>query len=356
MVSKICYAWEMNKTAFDPCIGIAGAGAIVTSSHLPAYTQAGFRVAAIYDRDPARAQAAAAEFAIPHACSSFEELLAHPAVNIVDIAVPPNFQPPMARAAMAAGKHLLCQKPLAWTLSEATALVEEAERAGVNLAVNQQMRWDPMIRATHRLLREGVLGEVINVSLDESVLTDWFQWSWIPPAPQLDLMLHSIHYFDSLRYLFGEPDWVFSTLGKYPKQREVAETRSITILSFPGDMLARVNVAHKNWSDDQLCGWRVEGTEGIIRGRFGHLDNYPYGGPDQMEYIRRGETSWTPVEIVGKWFPDAFRGPMGSLIEAIQTGVQAETNGRDNLKTLALVHACYKSAEEHRMVALASHA
>jgi predicted dehydrogenase len=58
------------------------------------------------------------------------------------------------------------------------------------------------------------------------------------------------------------------------------------------------------------------------------------------------------VEIVGKWFPDAFQGPMGSLIEAIRTGSQAETNGRDNLKTLALVHACYQSAEEHRVVKL----
>jgi predicted dehydrogenase len=71
-----------------------------------------------------------------------------------------------------------------------------------------------------------------------------------------------------------------------------------------------------------------------------------------MEYIRRGETAWTTVEIVGQWFPDAFRGPMGSLIEAIRNGGLPETNGRDNLKTLALVHACYRSAEEHRVVTL----
>src|SRR5207244_3533424 len=131
----------MNKPGLHPqpgtdlSIGIAGAGAIVTSSHLPAYRAAGYRVAAIYDRDPERARAAAQQFGIPHVCATLEELLADPGVTIADIAVPPFAQPEMARAAMAAGKHLLCQKPLAWTIEEADALVDEAAKAGVKLAV-----------------------------------------------------------------------------------------------------------------------------------------------------------------------------------------------------------------------------
>src|SRR5258707_13656355 len=103
-----------------------------------------------------------------------------------------NVFPPIARAAMAAGKHLLCQKPLAWTIEEATALVDEAARAGVKLAVNQQMRWDPMVRETRRLMQAGTLGQGINVTLDQSVFTDWFQWSWIPPGEYLGLLLYSI--------------------------------------------------------------------------------------------------------------------------------------------------------------------
>jgi len=337
----------MNKST----IGIVGAGAIVTSSHLPAYRKAGYRVAAIYDRDIARARAAAEQFGIGRVCTSVEELIADQTVTIMDIAVPPLVQPPIARAAMANGKHLLCQKPLAWTVEEATALVDEAARAGVKLAVNQQMRWDPMVRETRRLMQAGTLGQVINVTLDESVLTDWFQWSWIPPGEYLDLLLHSIHYFDSYRYLFGEPTWVFSAIDKYPDQPEAAETRSFSIFHFPGKVIVSTNVRHKNWTDDQFVGWRVEGTEGMIRGRFGHLDNYPFGGPDRMEYTRRGDTSWHTVEINDKWFPDAFAGPMGSLIKAIETGGEAETNGRDNLKTLAMVHACYRSAKEQRAIA-----
>src|SRR5262249_41782455 len=147
---------------------------------------------------------------------------------------------------------------------------------------------------------EEILGRVLNVSLDESVYTDWFQWTWIPLAHQLDLMLHSIHYFDSLRYLFGEPEWVFSTLGKFPGQREVAETRSYSTFAFPNDVIARVAVHHNNFTDDQFVNWRVEGTDGIIRGRFGHLDNYPHGGPDRMEYTTRADRTWHTVTINDK--------------------------------------------------------
>ncbi len=345
----------MNKPALHPSlkslgIGIAGAGAIVTSSHLPAYTAAGYRVVAIYDRDQERARAAAASFGIPRVCATFEELLADKEVSIVDIAVPPLAQPEMARAAMAAKKHLLCQKPLAWTMAEARTMVEEAARAGIVLAVNQQMRWDPMIRETRRLQNKGLLGRILNVSLDESVYTDWAQWTWIPPASHLDLMLHSIHYIDSLRYLFGEPDWMFSTTGKFPGQKEVAETRSFSTFGFSGGLIARINVHHNNWTDDQVMNWRVEGDQGIVRGRFGHLDNYPHGGPDVMEYHLRGETSWHKVEITDRWFPDAFAGPMGSLLEAIATNGEPETSGRDNLKTLGLVWGCYRSAEERRVL------
>lgn len=343
----------MNKPAVSPLgIGIVGAGAIVTSSHLPAYKKAGYRVTAIYDRDPERARAVASEFGISHPCISLSELLANPAVDVVDIAVPPLSQPETAREVIAARKHLLCQKPLAWTLDEAAKLVEEAEQAGLKLAVNQQMRWDPMIRETRKLQQSGVLGQILNVSLDESVLTDWAQWTWIPPASHLDLMLHSIHYFDSLRYLFGEPQWLFSTTGKFPGQKEVAETRSYTTFAFPDDLIVRINVHHNNWTDDQVMGWRVEGTQGIVRGRFGHLDNYPHGGPDVMEYTVRGESQWHKVEITDRWFPDAFAGPMGSLLKAIETGGEAETNGRDNLKTLGVVFACYRSAAEHRVIEL----
>src|SRR5271165_3364185 len=86
-------------------IGIVGAGAIVKAAHLPAYQKAGFPVVAIFDIDHAKASDLANEFGIPRVCRSLEELLAGPFVQVVDIAVPPAWQPEIAAHAMQHGKH-----------------------------------------------------------------------------------------------------------------------------------------------------------------------------------------------------------------------------------------------------------
>ncbi|UUZ96447.1 Gfo/Idh/MocA family oxidoreductase [Paenibacillus sp. P25] len=92
-------------------IGIVGAGEIVTSAHLPAYRMAGFRVIGIYDKDPAKAEAAVRENPSARAFPSLEALLEHPDVQIVDIAVPARFQPEIALEAARRGS-MCCARSL----------------------------------------------------------------------------------------------------------------------------------------------------------------------------------------------------------------------------------------------------
>src|SRR5262245_53294240 len=87
----------------DVGIGCLGAGFIMSDCHLVAYRQAGFNPVAIASRDPARARAAAERHGIPKAHASYAEVLADPAVEVVDVAVPPDAQPDLIRAAAARG-------------------------------------------------------------------------------------------------------------------------------------------------------------------------------------------------------------------------------------------------------------
>src|SRR5207245_6070667 len=110
-----------------------GAGFIMHDCHLVAYRQAGFNPVAIASRDPAHAQAVARACGISHGCASFLELLSDKAVEVLDIAVPPDVQPSIIREAVQHREHLrgiLAQKPLAMTLGEARQCVQLCEQAG----------------------------------------------------------------------------------------------------------------------------------------------------------------------------------------------------------------------------------
>ena len=340
-------------TKLDYGIGIIGAGGIVNAAHLPAYRKAGFNVIGLTDKDVDKANRTARDFEVPRAYPNVDSLLDDPAVEIVDIAVPPWHQKELVRKATAAGKHLLCQKPLSNVYAEAVEIVEMAEERGVKLAVNQQMRWDQAVRASRTLLNRGLLGESASAVIDVSILTEWRAWPWVLEADGLDLMFHSIHYFDSMRSLFGDPERVWSSGASYPGHVATGETRTITVFEYSDTFRALVSVNHNNWTEECFATLRIDGTEGYAAGTFGLLYDYPHGRPDTLAWSSRKVDASRTINhrFEERWIPDSFIGPMGELMASIEQDRLPETNGRDNLKTLQLVNAGYLSMAEHRAVA-----
>jgi predicted dehydrogenase len=336
----------------DRGIGIVGCGGIVNYAHLPAYCASRFRVVACHDRDPAAAERTAAAHGIPRVAATLDDLLADDAVEIVDIAVTPEAQVAIAERAAAAGKHLLCQKPLAPDYAAAARLVATARDANVKLAVNQQMRWDAGIRVARQLIAQGALGQPADARIEVSVHTPWHLWPWMARSPRLEVMYHSIHYHDALRFLFGEPARVTAVHGRFPGQPERGETRTATVLEYGNGLITLVDVNHHNWSDNAYARFRFLGSGGIITGTIGLLYDYPHGRVDTLSYQANEEPRrWHEAPLRTRWIPDAFAGPMASLMEAIATGGEPETSGEDNLGTLRVVHAAYRSAADGRGVA-----
>lgn len=335
-------------------IGIVGAGAIVRAGHLPAYQQAGFRVSAITDLDPARANAAAADFPITTVHRDLAGLLDDSTVDIIDIAIPPDQRAAVVRAAIAAGKHVLAQKPLSTDLGVAEELTGLAARAGVLLAVNQQMRWDQVIRSMKHLLRVGFYGEVTGAVFDVHIQTDWSLWPWLLDQPRLEYFFHSIHYVDAIRSLFGEPHSVIARTARYPGQQAAGESRSFTLYEFDTDRVVTVLADHNNWSSHPRASIRCAGTDGQSEGTLGVLYDYPVGRPDTFSYWSRTTAPQHTVTraFTQRWIPDAFIGPMADLQDAVTDGREPVTSARDNLRTLRCVDAAYRSAELGRRVYL----
>jgi len=338
----------------DYGIASIGCGGIVTTCHLPMYRRHGLNVVGCFDARRESAEKLARDFSIPKVYSDLNELLADRRAQIVDIAVPATAQRAIVEQVAAAGKHMLCQKPLSEAFADAKACVDAAKRHKVTLAVNQQMRWSPAIAATKDLLERGLLGAPTLGTIQINASTPWHKWEWIRVKKTIDVLYTSIHFLDAMRHLFGDPARIYAS-GTPPADGScVGETRTIEVLEYPSALRAYVHDEHHNIGgrDDWYGFYRVEGTEGIVKGSLGSLFGFPTGIPDRISFTSRKLRPewWITPTLEGGWFPDAFLGPMASLMESLQTGRPPVTSGDDNLRTLQLVFAAYKSMEEKRAV------
>jgi predicted dehydrogenase len=344
-------------------IGAVGAGFIMRDVQLVAYRNAGFEVAAITSVSTSEAQKAAGLRGIPRVYSSLKEMLEDSQLEIIDIAVPPHFQLDIVR--LAAGcKHIrgiLAQKPLAVTYEQAVETVSICEQAGVKLAVNQNMRYDQSIRALKTLLTRGVLGRPVLATIEMRAIPHW--QTWLRAYDRLTLLNMSIHHLDCFRFLFGDAESIYVSAAQDPRT-EFPHRDGIVlyILEYADGMRASAwddvwaGPAREGAAADLYIKWRVEGTDGMAQGTIG-WPHYPNAVPSTIEFTTRSTTqpatpAMTAPQWKEVWFPDAFAGPMGELMDSITMDREPVIGGRDNLKTMALVEAAYRSLKEHRPVAV----
>ena len=340
------------------CHGIAliGCGGIVNAAHLPAYRQHGLRVLGVFDLSREAALSTATGYSIERVYDSIDELLSDVSVSIVDIAILPDSQPEIATRCLEAGKHILCQKPLGLDPASARRIVDVARLMGCKAGVNQQMRWTGGISAAKQIIESGYIGELTDLQINVSVKTPWHLWPWLRHSDQLDVMFHSIHYIDTIRYLAGDPKLVTSRHTRFPGQPERAETKTVTVLDYSTGCQALIAVNHHDESGGVHARFRFLGTDGVIEGDIGLLATYPDGGIDTIR-VRRGDDppgQWHEPQLSTLWMPDAFIGPMASLINAIEDSGTPLTDVADNLNTIRVVTAAYRSMAEQRSIPLDS--
>ncbi len=341
-------------------IGCIGAGFIMADCHLVAYRQAGFNPVAITSRNPERAQEAARRHDIPKVYSDYRELLDDPRVAVVDIAVPPDIQLSIIREIVKRKNHIrgvLAQKPLGMNLAEAKEIVRLCAEAGVTLAVNQNMRYDQSIRACKSLLERGDLGEPVLATIDMRAIPHWMPWQ--ERLGFLTLRIMSIHHLDTFRFLFGDPERVYASVRPDPRTSFAHEDGiCLYILEYANGLRAMscddvwTGPAREGAESDIYIRWRVEGADGIARGTIG-WPSYPAPAPSTLDFTTKHRPGqWFQPRWQEVWFPDAFVGTMAQLLCALEENREPEISGADNLKTMALVDACYLSAKEHRAVSL----
>jgi len=337
-------------------IGILGSGFIVNECHLVAYRKAGFNPVAIASRKKERAREVAQRHQVSRVHENYEQMLDDPSIEVLDIAVPPNAQVALIKAACERKlvKGILAQKPLGMNYAEAVEAVEVCERAGIVLAVNQNMRYDQSVRAAKTLLENGTLGEPVIATIEMRAIPHWMEWhqhlGW------LTLRIMSIHHLDTFRYWFGDPESIYCSVRTDPRTT-FPHTDGVCIYVQQYANGLRCTAIDDTWAGpvkegcpaDNYVRWRIEGTKGLAVGDIGWCKE-PYTAPSSIRFAAKGFRNWEAPVWSDSWFPDAFIGTMADLMIALETGNAPPISGRDNLKTMALVEAAYVSAAESRAV------
>jgi predicted dehydrogenase len=342
-VSTLAQAWP--RPSRPRPIVIIGAGGIVRSAHLPAYHRLGFEVAGLYDIDAARARAAADAAGGLRVLASLDAAVATTDA-VFDVAVPGDqvlgiIERLPHRAAV------LIQKPMGPDLETARRILDACERRGLTAAVNFQLRFSPGMLALHDLLAHGGIGRLVDIDVRIVIDQPWQLWTFLERAPRLEVLYHSIHYIDAIRWIAGEPRGVYCRGVRHPSTPQLRDTRSSIILDYGDELRCSLvlNHTHRAGPRYRASQMIVEGLDGAARITWGVNLAYPSGPPDTMEISRNG--SWIDVPLRGSWFTEAFEGTMSNL-QRFAAGEDDVLVGSvaDAVRTMAVVEACYTSSAQ----------
>lgn len=197
---------KINKQTIG--VGVAGTG-FIGPAHIEGLRRNGIQVLGLVENTPENARVKAAELGIPRPYDSFEAMLADPEVDIVHLATPNLLHHPQAKAALLAGKHVVCEKPLAMTSAESAELVKLAAETGRVNAINFNIRMYPMVQQARSLVQAGEIGDLF--ILQGSYLQDWLlfptDWNW-RLEPGLGGSLRAVgdigsHWLDLMTFITG---------------------------------------------------------------------------------------------------------------------------------------------------------
>lgn len=339
-------------------IVIIGAGGIVKDGHLPAYKKAGWKVKGIYDPLTEKATALAAQFDIEHVYPSLEEALDQRAGAVVfDIAVPASVLIDILRQ-IPDRSVVLMQKPMGQNIAEADEIMAVCRAKHLVAAVNFQMRFIPAVMAAKKIADSGLIGTLHDVEIRMNIYHPWHLWDFLFHIPRMEMLYHSIHYMDLLRYFFGEPQKVYAKTWKHPKMMQLASTRSIIFFEYDDECIkAHINTNHGHdfGLKHQDSFIKLEGTRGAVKATLGTNINYPEGVEDTFEYVIHKDGKkpvWQSFRFDAAWFPDAFLGSMANVMCYAEGTTPTLLNHIDSAyRTMAAVEAAYESSDHGGVVA-----
>jgi 1,5-anhydro-D-fructose reductase (1,5-anhydro-D-mannitol-forming) len=323
--------------------GIVGLGRVAGTEIAPAVSaDPRSTLAGVVSRDAARAEAFAARHGAGRAYDDYRALLEDPAVDAVYIATPNALHADQVVAAAEAGKHVLCDKPLATTVTDAERAVAACRAAGVRLGITFQTRKHEGMAEIRALLAEGGIGAVRLVQVELGPGRKLPQgWRTDPALAGVGVMHNlGVHAYDLLRYLLGAEVVEATAVVDVEPGFEV-DTLALALLRFDNGALAYVNANQSLPHPQQDLS--IHGTEGAVLGRDvtrPHLRG-------SISVIRPDGAEERAVSSA-----EAFSRTIGDFAGAVLAGTDPSPSGVDGLRSVELIDALARSVRDRRTVRL----
>jgi 1,5-anhydro-D-fructose reductase (1,5-anhydro-D-mannitol-forming) len=325
--------------------GLVGASTLASEYVIRAIrAQEGHGVKAVLSSDRVRGVEYAARHDIPESITDLKTLLTDPEIDAVYISTTNEKHHPQAMAAIAAGKHVLCEKPLAMTLAEAVEMVRAAQAKGVTLATNHHLRNAGSHLAIRDLIASGRLGRILSVRVFHAVHLPPHLQGWrINDAAAgggviADIVVHDA---DTVRFYLDEDPAEVVAKSAVSGLGQGVEDSVMSVWSMPSGVMVQT---HESFTHPfALTGIEVHGSDASVLGR-GVMTQRPVG-----EVVLMDEQGQHPVPFAGH---DLYARSLGLFSEAAAGAGRAAADGIDGVKSLAVALAVREAARLGRAVSV----
>ena len=329
-------------------IGLVGVGAAAQINHIPALKKTeGVEIVSLCDRDPEKAARVAQKFGIPRSTGRYDDLLADDDIDAVDVCTPNFLHAPMATAALEAGKHVLCERPLARSAEEAAAMARAAKKADRLLACAVAHRFRADAQLLRTFVQKGELGELFFAKAGWLRLrTAWDSDEWRRQKREsgggvvLDL---GFQMLDLSLWLLGGPGVQSVTASVHRSRKgEVEDSASAFLRLESGATLT------------------LELTWGLLMEKdFAYINLFGSGGAALLNPLRVHKgmhgtlVNVTPnLETSRNQYRHSVEAQMSHFADALRRGTKPMGTAEEILPVMELMDAVYRSAEQGKEVRL----
>jgi predicted dehydrogenase len=334
--------------------GIIGAGAICPL-HIEAIEHCdGARLAGIADVSEERARSVGEANQVPW-YSDYHQLLANPDVDIVCILTPSGLRAPVCIDAARAGKHIIAEKPLEITLERVDSIINECDKAGVELAVIFQLRFLPGVQALAKAVFEGRLGKPV---LGDAYVKwyrsqDYYDSATWRGTWALDgggaLMNQGIHYIDLLQWFMGPAATISGHIATLCRERIEVEDTAVATLTFENGGLGVIE-ACTSANIGRPARLELRGERGTVILEDGNVVFWNIDGEEEYNapHVETGSGATNPMAITSV----GHEAQISDMVNAINEGRRPIVDGREARKAIEIISAIYRSSHSGATVRL----